>query len=247
MPAAAPLTVPPREKIAVTLDEPPAPVAAEPVSNGMSWTVAAFMVLFLVICARYRQNSRFFSMILNNVLEVRERHNAFNDTLRETAFVWLLNALWCGSAGFLLYGLLFRPEYGLLISSAGIGRIAICMGMALAYTVFLAVAYQVVGAVFSDPAKASLWVKGFLSSQGLEAIFLFPVALLGMCVPGILGGMAILGVIIFILVKIVFIYKGFCIFFAESASWVLFLYYLCSLEIVPVVLTYSGAAYLCSL
>ena len=243
------LSVAPREEIAVTLPEAEIariePVA--PASYGMSWVVAALIFLFLIISLRYRKNSRYFSLILQDATEIRERHNAFDDTLRETAFVWLLNLLWCASAGFLLYGLLFRPEFGMQISGEGITRLGLCMGMALGYTIFLSVAYRVVGAVFSDPAKASLWVKGYLSSQGLEAILLFPLAMLGMCVPGLLFPMVVCGGIIFVLVKLLFIYKGFCIFFTETASWVLFLYYLCSLEIVPVVLTYAGAAYLCSL
>ena len=214
-------------------------------SNGMSWILTVLFLVFMVVSLRYRINSRYFSALIAEITEVRERHNAFNDTLRETSFVWLLNLLWCGSAGFLLYGMLFSPESSVTTEGYDVKRIWICIGMAAAYTVFLTVAYTVVGALFSDGSKAEVWVKGYLSSQGLEAVALFPVALLGLCVPGMLGAMVIIGIIIFCIAKILFIYKGFCIFFTEIATWVLFLYYLCSLEIVPVVLTYAGARYFC--
>ncbi|MDE5870106.1 MAG: DUF4271 domain-containing protein, partial [Muribaculaceae bacterium] len=52
---------------------------------------------------------------------------------------------------------------------------------------------------------------------------------------------------VFILGKIMFIYKGFRIFFNQISSWMLFLYYLCSVEIVPLILTYFATLQLCSI
>ncbi|MCH5217703.1 MAG: DUF4271 domain-containing protein [Muribaculaceae bacterium] len=227
--------------------EAPAERPAVPVgegSAGMSWILTGVVLLFLVACLRYRQNSRYLSLIIHDMLEVRERHNAFDDTLRETTFVWLLNILWCCLAGVMVYGLMSGGLPG-AIGALDAGRIGICIGMAAAYTVFLSLAYTVMGNLFSDGPKASLWVKGHLSTQGLEAILFFPVAMIALCVPAIAPAMLTVGVIIFILAKILFIYKGFCIFFANPAGWVLFLYYLCSLEIVPIVITYVAVRQLC--
>ena len=219
------------------------PVGAN--STGMSWILTILIVLFVAVCLRYRKNTKYFSILLAEITEMRDRHNAFNDTLRETSFVWLLNILWCGSAGILLYGMLFPPAGGMLFEGVKIGNLAICIGMAGAFTLFLTVAYYVVGNLFSDTFKASSWVKSYLSTQGLEGIIMFPIALVALCVPGLVSAMIILGVIVFLLAKLLFIYKGFCIFFTEMTSWVLFLYYLCSLEIVPIVLTYVAASSLC--
>lgn len=214
-------------------------------NNTISWILSGFVIVFVVACVRYRKNTRFFSMMLHDVTNIRERQNAFDDTLRETSFLWLLNLLWCGSAGILLYGFFSSQGGGVPFSLSHIGRMGICIGMAGAYTLFLAAAYSVVGNLFSDSAKASLWVKGFLSTQAMESILLFPAAMLAICVPTLEGPMFVAGAIIFIFAKLLFIYKGFCIFFTQIASWVLFLYYLCSLEIVPVVLTYVATRYLC--
>ena len=223
---------------------PPVPLGEQ--STGLSWVLTATLLLIVVACLRYRRNSRFFGVMLHDVLEVRERHNAFDDTLRETSFLWLLNLLWCGAAGVLLYS--FINPAGSLAGGAGMAApLGVCIGMAGAYTLFLTMAYPAVGALFSDGGKASLWLRGFLATQGLAAVALLPGAMLTLCLPGSTGAMLLAGAIIFILAKLLFIYKGFCIFFTEIASWVLFLYYLCSLEIIPVVLTYSGARYFCSM
>ena len=234
--------------ISVTLDVPErlVPTGLQPESAGMSWVVGGLLLLFVVICLRYRKNSRYLSLLVNDMTEVKVRHNAFDDTLRETAFVWLLNVMMCACAGILLYGAIFRPEAGLLISGRGVGRLGICMGLVLGYTLVMATVYKVVGTVFSDARTSTLWVKGYVASQGLSAILLFPIALLALCLPGMMFPMAVAGGVVFILAKLLFIYKGFCIFFTDSASWVLFLYYLCSLEIVPIVLTYAGAVFLCA-
>ena len=215
--------------------------------NRVSWMLTGLFLVFVVVCLRYRKNSRYFSILFRDVMEIRERHNAFDDTLRETSFLWLLNILWCGSAGILLYGVLYPPVAGTMFASLNLMRLLVCMGIATAYTVFMAVSYTVVGSLFANSAKASVWLKGYLSTQGLEAMIMFMVALIALCVPGISTTMLIVAAIIFIIAKILFIYKGFCIFFAEFASWVLFLYYLCSLEIVPIVLAYAGARFFCGM
>ena len=228
----------------------PGKEALEPVgenNTGISWILTVLILLFVAVCLRYRKNTRYFAIMLQEVTEFRERHNAFSDTLRETSFIWLLNALWCGGAGILLYAILFPPHGGKLFDGTGIGNICICIGLAAAFTLFLTIAYTVVGNLFSDRYKTSSWVKSYLATQGLEGIIMFILALIALCVPGLVGTMVVLGAILFILAKILFIYKGFCIFFTEMTSWVLFLYYLCSLEIVPIVLTYAVAERLCGL
>ena len=233
----------------ILIERPPevAPTPLGESGSGVSWLLSAMVLIFVIASFRYHKNSKFFSLMLHDVVEVRERHNAFDDTLRETTFIWLLNLLWIASAGILLYGLIRTPGGGIQISGSDMQSLGICIGMAGAYTLFLTAAYSFVGRLFSDSAKAVLWVKGYLSSQGLEAIVLFPLSVVALCVPGIFGTILIAGGIVFILAKILFIYKGFCIFFTQFASWVLFLYYLCSLELVPIVLTYVSARHLCGL
>ena len=234
----------------IILERPaaPQPERMPDKGNGESWLLTGMILLFVIACLRYRKNSRFFSMMLHDITEVRERHNAFDDTVRETAFIWLLNLIWCGCAGVILYTFLYGSQQGLLsFGPEAMQRMGICMGLCVAYTLFLTASYSIVGNLFSDSGKASMWVKGFLATQGLESILFFPAALLLLCVPGLTFPILVFAGIVFILAKLLFIYKGFCIFFSQIASWVLFLYYLCSLEIVPIVLTYVAARYFCGL
>lgn len=221
-----------------------------------SWIMVGLIALFVVICIRFRKNTRYFTAMLSDLTEVRVRHNIFDETVRETSFLILLNVMWSLCSGVVLYylvdytsGLVLIPELGnitvppvVTTSAAGIG---VCMGIMTVYSIVMTLGYTIVGRVFSDPVHTRLWVKGYASAQGLDTILMFPVALLFLSGTGWIYQLLIVAAIGYILTKIIFIYKGFRIFFTQTASWVLFLYYLCSLEIVPLILTYLTAWYLC--
>ncbi len=69
----------------------------------LSWVAAALTVLFCIAGLRYKSNVRYVRALLRETVEVRERHNMFDDTVRETSFMFLLMLLCAGSAGLLLY------------------------------------------------------------------------------------------------------------------------------------------------
>ena len=230
----------------ISLQKPEAlqTVYAEPAGNAMSWIVAILVVLFVVAALRYRKNAGYFLSVFHNVVERRER-SSYDSTVRETSFILILNLLWCVSMGILLYALVARSAFHSPVqiwNSLNIGAASLCAAVAVIYTLFLIVAYQTVGLVFSDARSTSEWVSGYLSSQAMAGVVLFPLAIIGFAVPSSLLVMLIIGGIAFIVSKLIFFYRGFCIFFGQNGSWVLFLYYLCSLEIVPMVLAFKIAA-----
>lgn len=225
---------------------------------GESWVMSGLLAVVVIICMRVRTNRKYISALVRDLTDVRERHNAFDDTVRETSFLVLLNILWSLSAGVLLYRLLcvsFPQGIEAGPGSMGIPALyasplacaGICMGLTLLYTMAMTLAYSVVGNVFSDSVRTSMWVKGFLASQGLGSVAVSLLALLAMVYAGWSVPILWIGAGVFLLTKLIFIIKGFRIFFTRSASWVLFLCYLCSLEIVPLILLYISALTICSL
>ncbi len=118
------------------------------------------------------------------------------------------------------------------------------MLLACVYIGAMWVCYTVVGKVFSDSLHTWLWVRGYTAGTGLGGAVFFPLALSALAYPQFTTPIVIIAFAMLILVKLIFIIKGFRIFFTESSLWVVFLYYLCSLEIVPLVITFGLA---CSL
>ncbi|MCH5229783.1 MAG: DUF4271 domain-containing protein [Muribaculaceae bacterium] len=213
-------------------------------SEGVSFILTGIFILFLIIALRFRNNIKYALTMFRNLVETRTRHNVFDDTVRETSLIVLLNLLWCASAGiigFTVFHAYFPSETPWPLRSIGM-----LWGMAIAavYTLFMWWAYAAVGWIFSDRTHSSLWVKGYSASQALMAPPFFITALVAICQPQAASGVAVAAFTFFILVKLAFIWKGYRIFFNQFSSWVLFLCYLCSLEIVPLILCYRCAVVL---
>lgn len=237
--------------IVLEAPEHPVPVSRTDNSSGMSYIIGGLSIIFFIIGLRFRNNRKILGSMLHNMVDVRMRGNAFDETVRETSFVLLLNILWGCCAGIVLWGTLSLGQPGQIplpaLTLRPAASIAVCMGAGVAYTFLMALAYLTVGTVFSDSVHARMWLKGFTSGIGILSIIWFPLALLILFYPEWRENLLWTTLGLFLLVKIVFIWKGFRIFFTQISSWVLFLYYLCSLEIVPLILTYLAALQLCLL
>ena len=230
--------------ILLTAPEPPAAAPQRDSSLGLSFILLGLFLLFLVIALRFRNNMKYVGAMFHNLIDTRMRQNVFDDTVRETSLIILLNLLWCASAGIIGYCCLSQmfPSLGLVYHQ--VGGILFAMALSGVYVMFMSGAYYSVGWVFSDSSHAMLWLKGFAASQALMTPLFFLTALFSLCWPGVETEVAITAGAIFVVARLFFIWKGFRIFFNQFSSWVLFLCYLCSLEIVPLVLTYRLAIFL---
>lgn len=219
-----------------------------------SWIYLLLFVIFVLTCTRIKGNFKFAGALLRDTVVVRERENLFDVTMRETSFIVLAVLLSACSIGILLWNgvcligsRLMIVSYipGLSLQYCGILiPVGICMAIMSLYMAAMWICYYLVGNVFSDASHARMWVRGFTSSMAFGAFIFFPLALVTLAYPEYSIYTTISGLIMLILVKIVFIVKGFRIFFTESSLWVVFLYYLCSLEIIPLSIVFGLA---CSL
>lgn len=246
-------TVVTHKAIMLTYPHPNRPPEPALQTFGFSGVVLLLILVFTAVCLRFRNNVKYVKAIVDDLVEVRLRHNIFDDTVRETSFLVMLNALWSLSAGIIVYAAIpvlspFWREAGfsLEMTAAPAVYMLCCMGITLAYSMLMACAYSLVGNVFTDSFHAVMWVKGFAASQGLLSLIFFPLALLCLCYPEYGAQLLWVALGSFAIAKIIFIWKGFRIFFTQISSWVLFLYYLCSLEIVPLVITFVAALQICA-
>lgn len=236
------------------MDEMNMPFAID--QTDVSWIYLLLFTIFFLTCTRIKRNFKFAGALLRDIVGVRERENMFDVTMRETSFMILAVLLSACSMGVLLssgvrifseHNFIWTPAYfpGLTSHYDGILVPAgVCMGIACLYMGVMWLCYFLVGNVFSDSLHSQMWVRGFTSSMAFASIIFFPLALVALAYPEHAFETMVLGLIMLILVKIVFIVKGFRIFFTESSSWVVFLYYLCSLEIIPLSIAFGLA---CSL
>ena len=212
----------------------------------LSWVLLGIFAVFALICLRMSRNSEFFKSLLRDLTSVRERHNIFDDTVRETSFLLLLTVMCAITEAVLLYTVML--SFGLLPAALTPTRgMLLCLAATGAYCILMPGVYWLMGRIFSDGLRTRIWLRGFTASQGLLGLSLLPLALIALFYPAATGVVLPLAGALFAIVKIIFISKGFRIFFTDFSSWLLFLYYLCSLELVPLILTYTAALRLCLL
>lgn len=220
-----------------------APPRAESASES-SWLMLLIVAVFLMVSLRYKNNFKYLKAIVSDLTDIRPRHNVFDDTVRESSFLISLNVMCAISAGLLLHVFLCVTS-PVAAALPFYSSVAVVVGTVSVYYLWQLLTYWVMGNIFSDSAKTSNWIKGFASSQGILGVILFPLALMSMFYPHAAPTLTTIAFVCFILARIIFIFKGFRIFFVQISSWLLFLYYLCSVEIIPVIFTYFAALKIC--
>lgn len=235
-------------RLGVSIDAPAAATHAnagrsgETVADTASWVIMGMLVLFLLVAFRMRRNFKYLKGLIRESVDSRERQNMFVDTARESTFALLLNLLCVACFGLLLAQ---GVEYwrGGVAPPAGEFPPGLwaCLAIAAAFYLFHWIAYLIIGYTFTTRVGAHLWVQGFKAVSGLMSLGLFPLALVGTFYPQGLQWVLTAAVSLYVLSRFLFIFKGIRIFSAHRTYYILFLYYLCSVEIVPVLLLWQAA------
>ena len=202
---------------------------------------SGFILVLAVLIALVLFNFRSFIQILSfNVDELvsvrRGRDNVFDERPAAiTVLQIILVGLFCVCGGFLLTGGIGD------IGETPIGPQGLWFSIfiILAYYLVELCAYSLVGFTFSSDEGRREWLRGYTASISLLSLTLVIPALIGMFYPEFLRAMSILALVLFIFAKIMFILKGFRIFFENFFSLLYFILYLCTLEIIPIILVYN--------
>lgn len=206
-----------------------------------SWVSIGILAIFVAVCFKYSSNSKYLISLKRDLFDVRERHNLFDETVTETSFMLVLNALCAASLGVVLFA-----AVSVFAGSPGSPtvRLLICEAIGVGYCMVMPLIYWTVGNIFTDAATTRRWLRGFGASQSVLGILLLPVSLLIVFYPQWWTMLLIASVGAIILSKLIFIFKGFRIFMDRASHVLLFLYYLCGLELVPLVACYVLASIL---
>lgn len=217
---------------------PAAPVELRPDNTiGASWLILGLLAVICVICVRFKNNIKYLRRLFHDLTDTRARGNVFDDTSSETSFIITLNALCAFATGLMLS--IAMPTFGLAPRrSDAFNALAWgCIGATAIYCAAMPLLYTIIGYVFSDQLHTRLWRRGFLASQALAGLILLAPALIAVFYPAAASALVYIAIIIYASLKIIFISKTFRIFFSQLSAYFLFLYYLCTVEIIPLLLT----------
>ena len=207
--------------------------------------MAMLLVVIIFLLTSFNKGFKYVRNIPRYLFSVKRRENLFDDhTVSETRIQLALVLNTCFMEGLLVY-----CSFSDALQTAIGPRIALYVGITtLAAIVFYCaqlLLYRLLAWVFGDDTSAGLWLSGFNATQSLLGLTLLPVTIITLVYPSTTPTMLIVALILYILARIVFISKGIRIFFSNLSSSLYFILYLCSVEIIPSLLTYFGTLYIC--
>lgn len=214
-------------------------------------TVSMTLMLLsaLLIALSYNKGYMYITNFAHNMFSTRKRENLFDD--HTVSDLGILSALIFNTC--VMMGLIAFYAIGYLVPGmqAVMGRnvsllVIMLVGWSLLFYLAQLALYYVLGFTFSDKLGTTIWTSGFKASQSLLGLLLMPVAIILMVYPNTIKIMLLTALSLYICARIVFICKGFRIFFNNLQSSVYFILYLCAVEIVPPVLYCAGAITLCN-
>ena len=214
--------------------------------NGSMLLVLA--VIFITTVS-YRKGYKYVADFFHNISSVRERQNLFEDhTVKETQIMTALTANTCIFGAILLYiayGFLYHPTEP--AATPVFGFVAALSAFTALFHIAMLGLCWLLGFIFSDKLSTGLWLDGVKASASMLGVMLAPITFAILIFPAFVKTGLIMAIILYFLARIIVIYKAFRIFFNNLQSLLYFILYLCSVEIVPVVLSFAGAMDLCGI
>ena len=235
-------TVSAAEKASMTTGTVPYTLGKQPAERTVlpgydSGVLCLLIAVFLLLAFNLRHCSTYIKNFSYDLWSVRRTDNTFVvRTFSETGIQISIVLLTCLCEGIIINASV--TSLGLSIPLPTFPEIALLFAVAVFYYIWQLCAYRLVGYVFTDRLSARQWLKGFNASQALLGIMLTVPALIVLFNPGAAGVVTVIGVICYLIARLIFIFKGFRLFYDNFGSLLYFILYLCTLEIVPVVLIF---------
>ena len=221
-----------------------APIERNNLPGYDSGVLCLLVGMFLLLAANFRHYSTFFNNFFYDLLSVRRREKTFSvKTFSETGVQASIVLITAFSESIIVNSTFPEPP-AIGPVSGNFLVIGVLTVMALLFYLWQLAAYSTVGAIFTDKVSARMWMKGFNASQSLLTMLIVIPAIVVLFNPSASATVMILGIISYILARLVFICKGFRLFYDNFGSLIYFILYLCSLEIVPLVLLYRAVLFI---
>lgn len=202
--------------------------------------LAVITAMFLVMLLSFRHCRRLFATLFQELLGMRQRANVFDEhTSNETQMMVMMAAQWSVYTGILGYSAL--SYYYPVDSGKAFLHTAMLIGLTGAYYVFQFCAYNTLGYTFTTSARRRHFVQGFTASQSLLGFVLIVPALVAIFYPSAVELMLQIAAGSYLGARVVFIIKGFRIFYHKFFSLFYFILYLCALEIIPLIILFRIA------
>ena len=211
-----------------------------------SGVLTMILASFLVVAFSFKSGQRLWKTFFADLVSVRRRANVFDERTADEN--WVITAMLmqtCIYEGILLFTLMpWRQAADAIGVFAVVG---LMVALSVGFYLFQYTGYQLVGYAFLDSTARSVWVRGFNASQSILGFTLIVPALGALFNPDDSSWLLWICAALYVIARLVFIFKGFRIFYRGIGTLFYFILYLCTLEIIPVLMVYLVAVSLCEI
>ncbi len=234
----------------VSLVPPPAPTweqgiegVPRPINAGDNSGVLTIVTgVFVLMMLSFRKYNRLFSSLFRELLGLKRPNFYDEHTSKEKGVISLLALQWSVYTGLLLYTLMTVTSMAPPMHA--LRDILMLIVLTSFYYVFQVCAYNTVGYTFAESEGHRSFVEGFTASQSLVGFLLVVPALVAIFYHTLAMPMLLVGGFFYFIARLLFIVKGFRIFYQNIWSLLYFILYLCTLEIIPLIVIYNLALFL---
>ena len=201
------------------------PAPRSPYAGGDSLLLLVLSVVFVSVGVNATQFPRVWRNFRYMLTTSRRRGNLFDDL---PGVPWYIRLV-------LLVQYVVFGGTALYAASGASGAVALGAMVALVGAFFAgrAAAYAVTGYAFGDGGQRRRWMEAFGATRSLAGAALVIPVMLMLFFPECLRGLTICCGTIGLSAQILYIYRGFRIFYQKIGSILYFFLYLCALEIIP--------------
>lgn len=204
-----------------------------------SGVLTIITAMFVLMMLGFRQSRRLIKVLFKELLGMRTPNIFDENTSNETGVITLMAVQWSVYTGLLLYTFLGMMHQ--IPPQNAFTDIAQLICLTALYYLVQYTAYNLVGYTFTTAEGRRFFVEGFTSSQSLLGFLLIIPALVALFYHQAAEPMLITAASLYLLARVIFIIKGFRIFYQKIWSLLYFILYLCTLEIVPLIVLYNLA------
>lgn len=199
------------------------------------WVFITLMILFALSVFSFLRSSGWFIESFRTFFQIKERGSIFNkSTLSDFQSRTLLIVFSIGVFSLYSYVILFTPG-----NKFEFRTYLLLLGATSAFFLIKYLLIKIAGYVFIQPSIEKIAVESYFNLLSYLSIFLFPLLVFHIYFPGyLIHYVSITSLVLCCLASLTLIIKLFLIFFEKIATILYIFLYLCTLEIVPVVLLF---------
>ncbi|MGN0309778.1 MAG: DUF4271 domain-containing protein [Bacteroides sp.] len=205
-------------------------------------TLAAILIVcFFLSAVVLSRHHKFLGQLIKDFLLHRERTSIFStSTAGDVRSLLLLSLQTCMLASVTLFCLFAKQSPQLIQHLSSLQWIALFFIVSLLYFALKWMLYSLLGWIFFDRTKTSLWLESYSTLVYYLGFALFPFVLIVVYFNQHLPFIIVFSLIFVSITKILMIYKWIKLFCENFYGSMLIIMYFCALEMLPCILLYNG-------